>query len=108
MIDVYIGVVGEPDSVLTFEFDDFAEASQFCDNMVAHFKEEKKRLYLALDNTEEFESMEEVYKDEQRQGVEIDVDVFREILELQAQEEVRYSNVHRIIGVDDVGTCRRI
>lgn len=107
MIDVYIGVIGKPDSVLALEFDTFAEASEFCDNMAQHYKEERERLYLAIDNTE-FEEMSEVYKDETECSGEIDAEVFAEILKLQAQERDRCDDVHGVLGVDDVGTCRRV
>lgn len=49
MIDVYIGVVGEPNSVLELEFDSFAEASKFCDMIKDHYKEERKKLFVAID-----------------------------------------------------------
>lgn len=85
MIDVYIGVIGEPNSVMELEFESFAEASAFCDTLAAHYKQEKKRLYLAIDNTLEFYDLEEVYKDGERQYGEISAEVFAEILKLQAQ-----------------------
>lgn len=87
MVDVYIGVIGDPHSVLELEFGSFADASNFCDTLAAHYKEERKRLYLAIDNTAEFEELDEVYKDEERSHGEIDAEVFKGILELQAQTD---------------------
>ena len=84
MIDVYIGVIGEPNSVMELEFDSFAEASAFCDTMAGHYKQERKRLYLAIDNSEYYD-LEEVYKDEENEHGEISAEVFAEILKLQAQ-----------------------
>lgn len=85
MIDCYIGVIGEPNSVIELEFDSFAEASAFCDTLAAHYKQEKKRLYLAIDNTPEFYDLDEVYRDAERKNVEINADTFAEICKLQAQ-----------------------
>lgn len=84
MIDVYIGVIGEPNSVMELEFESFAEASAFCDTLAEHYKQERKRLYLAIDNSEYYD-LEEVYKDGERQYGEISAEVFSEILKLQAQ-----------------------
>lgn len=86
MIDVYIGKLGIPDSTLQLEFDTFADASDFCDLLKDHYKEEATMLYMAIDSTREFESLEEVFKDEKMEG-EIDEDAFDEILAMQAQKD---------------------
>lgn len=52
MIDVYVGIVGEPNGMLELEFDSFKEASEFCDSVKEHFKRESKALYVAIDNTD--------------------------------------------------------
>lgn len=52
MIDVYIGVADEPNSVLELEFDSFAEASKFCDIVKDHYKEERRKLFIAIDRGE--------------------------------------------------------
>lgn len=88
MIDVYIGVIGEPESTLSFEFDTFKEASDFCDTMAEHYKEEKKRLYLAIDNTNEFYNLEMMFKREPQKSGGIDEKVFSEILKLQEERKL--------------------
>lgn len=85
MVDVYIGVIGEPNSTMALEFDTFKEASDFCDMMAEHYKEEKKRLYLAIDNTNEFYNLEMMFKREPQKSGGIDEKVFSEILELQKE-----------------------
>lgn len=83
MIDVYIGVIGDENSVLSFEFDNFADASRFCDTMAEHYREERKKLYLAIDTAREFESLEEVFKnDAVREDRELDSEAFGEILKM--------------------------
>ena len=52
MIDVYVGIVGEPKGMLELEFDSFKEASEFCDSIKDHFKRERNVLYVAIDNTD--------------------------------------------------------
>lgn len=83
MIDVYIGKVGIPDSTLVLEFDSFAEASDFCDTLKEHYREEREMLYMAIDRTKEFEELEEVFKDEERKYGEIDAEVFGRLLKAQ-------------------------
>lgn len=53
MIDVYIGVKGCADSVMELEFDNFKEASDFCDTLRDHYKEERKKLFVAIERKEE-------------------------------------------------------
>lgn len=84
MIDCYIGITGNADSVLELEFDTFAEASDFCDTLKSHYKNESKTIYMAIDNTPEFYDLDEVFTDEEREG-EIDAETFMEICKLQAQ-----------------------
>ena len=83
MVDVYIGVVGEPNSVMQFEFDDFAEASKFCDTMAGHYKEERECLYVAIENGAYYD-LDIIYSEcgMPEQG-EIDTEVFREIMAMQ-------------------------
>ena len=52
MVDVYVGIVGEPNGMLELEFDSFKEASEFCDSIKDHFKRERNVLYVAIDNTD--------------------------------------------------------
>ena len=88
MVDVYIGVIGDPNSTIALEFDTFKEASDFCDTMAEHYKEEKKRLYLAIDNTNEFYNLEMMFKREPNKTGGIDEEVFAEILKLQEGREL--------------------
>ena len=82
MIDVYIGVVGDPKSVLALEFDNIPEATKFCDEVTSHYKEERKCLYLAIDNG--YYDMDIVYNEEEKpMNGEIDIDIFREIIAMQ-------------------------
>lgn len=82
MIDVYIGKVGEPESVLALEFDSIAKATKFCDEVTSHYKEERKRLYMAIDNG--YYDMDVVYNEEEKPiNGEIDIDIFREIIAMQ-------------------------
>lgn len=83
MIDVYIGKVGIPESTLNLGFDTFAEASDFCDALKEHYREEREILYMAIDRTKEFEELEEVFKDEERKNGEIDAEVFGRLLKAQ-------------------------
>ena len=79
MIDVYLGKIGVPESTLALEFDDFGEASQFCDIVQEHYKEEKEMLYMAIDKAEGL-------KEGVNENVEIDAEMFGEILQMQAQK----------------------
>lgn len=86
MIDVYIGTIdGNAEGVLQLEFDTFAEASKFCDTLKDHYKEERKRLYMAIDTNTQFYDLEEVFEDEKREDGTIDADMFRAICEKYAQ-----------------------
>lgn len=83
MIDVYIGVVGDPKSVLALEFDSIPEATKFCDEVTQHYKEERKQLYLSIDNSSYYD-MGIVYTEEEKpMNGEIDIDIFREIIAMQ-------------------------
>lgn len=83
MIDVYIGKIGVAESTLALEFDTFSEASEFCDTLKEHYKEESEMLFMAIDRAREFEALDEMFKSEERKEVEIDAKAFGQILEMQ-------------------------
>ena len=87
MVDVYLGRIGVPDSTLALEFDNFAEASQFCDIVKDHYREQKEILYMAIDKTREFEALDLMFCNEKGvdNDAEIDSEVFGMLLQMQAQ-----------------------
>ena len=87
MIDVYIGKIGIPESTLALEFDDFAKASQFCDIVKDHYKEQREILYMAIDRAREFEELDVMFSNEKgvEENVEIDAEVFGRLLQMQTQ-----------------------
>ena len=87
MIDVYLGKIGVPESTLALEFNDFTEASKFCDVVKNHYREQKEILYMAIDRAREFESLELMFKNEEGvdKDVEIDAEMFGMLLQMQAQ-----------------------
>lgn len=52
MVDAYIGIVGIPESLMELEFDNFKEASDFCDFVRDHFKEERTKLFTMVEREE--------------------------------------------------------
>ena len=84
MISVYVGKIGVPESTLVLGFDTFKDASDFCDTLKNHYKEQTEVLYMAIDRTREFEALELMFKDSEiREEVEIDAEVFGKLLEMQ-------------------------
>lgn len=79
VIDVYIGIDGKPESMLELEFESFKAASDFAEIIKTHYKEEAKRLFIAIDNTDYYD-LEEVFTDDEiEEELEIDNGIFEEI-----------------------------
>ena len=79
MINVFVGVEGEPDSVLMFEFETVKEAMVFGDTIAEHYMEERKKLYLYIDCESAYNSMDLVYKANAKCDIEINPKEFERI-----------------------------
>lgn len=53
MIDAYVGIVDQPESMMPLEFDTYKEASDFCDELMRHYKEERAKLFVAIEREDE-------------------------------------------------------